>query len=261
VTERLDAAMSKEPPTTRIARSSAEDVFIRGKSLCGEIIGKMSFTQLVYFHVTGSEPTPAQVAVLDAGLVTLVEHGMTPSAVAARLTYTSAPEAMQAGVAAGLLGVGSLFVGTVEGCAALLERIVGAEAGMDQEAEAVAREHRDGKRRLPGFGHPEHRPDDPRTPCLFRVAEDQGVAGAHVDALRALGRAVDAVYGKHITINATGAFAAVLADAGLPVPILRGFALIARCAGLVGHIHEEQNDPTLDALWHAAAAAVPYDGD
>lgn len=250
-----------QDPRTRIARSSPEDVFIRGKSLCREIIGEMSFTELVYFHVTGREPTPAQVAVLDACLVTLVEHGMTPSAIAARLTYTSAPEAMQAGVAAGLLGVGSLFVGTVEGCAALLEAILEDGRSLPEAARAVAREHRQSKRPIPGFGHPEHKPDDPRTRRLFEVAEAEGVAGDHVAALKELGRAVDDVYGKHITINATGGFAAVLMDAGIPAAILRGFALIARCAGLVGHIHEEQDDPTLRAIWHAADAAVVHDGD
>jgi citrate synthase len=87
------------------------------------------------------------------------------------------------------------------------------------------------------------------------------VAGSHVAALRALAGAVDSAYGKHITINATGAIAASLGDCGLPAEIMRGFAVLARCAGLVGHAHEEQHRPAMRAIWEAAERAVPYDGD
>src|SRR5450631_3940837 len=104
--------------TTHIATATREDVFVRGKSLCSELIGKVSFTQMTYFQITGRMPSAGQTAVVDACLVALMEHGMTPSTIVARLIYSSAPEAVQAAVAAGLLGVGSVFVGTVEGCAA-----------------------------------------------------------------------------------------------------------------------------------------------
>ena len=245
--------------TTHIATATEQDVFVRGKSLCSELIGKVSFTQMTYFQITGRMPSPGQTAVVDACLVTLVEHGLTPSTIAARLTYSSAPEAVQAAVAAGLLGVGSVFVGTVEGCAALLGRIVAAGDGMAEEARRVAEEHRAARRAVPGFGHPLHKPDDPRSECILRVALEQGIAGRHVAALRALATAVDAAHGKHVTINATGAIAAALADAGVPVEIMRGFALIARCAGLVGHVHEEQRSPSLRPIWEAAERAVPYE--
>jgi citrate synthase len=82
-----------------------------------------------------------------------------------------------------------------------------------------------------------------------------------VEAVRLLSAAIDAAFGKHITLNATGAIAAVLADAGVPREILRGFALIARAAGLVGHVREEQQKPAMRAIWEAAEAAVPYDGE
>jgi citrate synthase len=245
--------------TTSIATSTADDVFIRDKSLCADLIGKVTFTEMTYFAVTGRTPSPAQTAVVDACLVTLMEHGLTPSAIATRLVYSSAPEAMQAAVAAGIAGVGSVFVGTVEGSAALLARIVAAE---DQaaEARAIAEEHRAARRAIAGFGHPVHRPDDPRPPRIFRVAEDAGIAGAHIAALRTLSAAVDAVYGKHVTINATGAIAAALGDAGVPAAIMRGFAILARCAGLVAHVREEQDKPAMRALWEAGERAVPYDG-
>ena len=218
----------------------------------------MSFTAMTYFHVTGRVPSPGQTAVVDACLVTLMEHGITPSVVAARVVQSSAPEAVQAAIAAGLLGVGSVFVGTVEGCAVLLDRIAAAPDAAD-EAQRVADEHRAARRAVPGFGHPLHKPDDPRTPCILAVAEDAGIAGAHLAALRVLAAAVDAAAGKHVTINATGAIAAALRDADVPAEILRGFAVLARCAGLVGHVLEEQRDPAMRAIWEAAERAVPYE--
>jgi citrate synthase len=183
-----------------------------------------------------------------------MEHGLTPSALAARLVYSSAPEAMQGAVAAGLLGVGSRFVGTVEGCAALLERIVAGE-----RPESIVAEHRAARAPLPGFGHDIHVPDDPRTPRLFEIARAHGVAGAHVAAVEALSAALDAALGRHITINATGAVAAALGDCGIPAAIMRGFALVARCAGLIGHVLEERERPAMQSIWEAAERAVPYD--
>ena len=224
-----------EKQTTSIATSTTDDVFIRDTSLCKELIGKVTFTELIYFQLLGRRPTRAQVAVLDACLVTLMEHGLTPSALATRLVYSSAEEAMQAAVAAGLLAVGSRFVGTTEGCGELIERIV--HAGDDGAAEArrIAVAHQSERKPIPGFGHPFHKPDDPRSPVLLELSREQGVAGAHV--------------------------AAVLGDAGVPRSILRGISLIARAAGLVGHVHEEQKKPAMRAIWEAAEAAVPYDGD
>jgi len=244
--------------TTQICTSSPSDITIRGKSLVDDLIGKLSFTEMIVFQMLGRMPTPAQVTVIDACLVALMEHGLTPSAIAARLVYSSAPEAMQGAVAAGLLGVGGRFVGTVEGCAALVARIAAApDAAVD--ARAVIAEHSATRTPLPGFGHDVHIPDDPRTPRLFEVAQRAGIAGAHVAALKLLSTELDAAKRRHITINATGAIAALLLDAEIPAPILRGFALIARCAGLVGHLHEEQRTPAMTDMWHAVERAVPYE--
>lgn len=251
--------MSSDPdaPTTSISSHSAADVFIRGRSLCQELIGQRSFTEMIYFQILGRMPTPDQVALIDACLVALMEHGLTPSVLAARLTYSSAPEALQGAVAAGLLGVGSRFVGSMEGCAALLQRIVAAEDGA-AEATRIAVEHRAARTPLPGFGHHIHKPDDPRAQRLLELARSRNVAGRYVAAVTALGAAVDATYGRHITINATGAIAAVLGDCGVPPEIARGFGLIARCAGLVGHLYEEHQAPAMRAIWEAAEEAVPY---
>src|SRR5262249_27746957 len=245
----------KPTPTTRIATSSADDIIVRGRSLPHELIGELRFTEMMFLQILGRVPSAGEVAVVDACLVALMEHGLTPSVLATRLTYGSAPEALQGAIAAGLLGVGSVFVGTVEGCAALLARIVAGES-----PEAIVAEHRVAKRSLPGFGHPVHIPDDPRTPRILGVARDRGVAGRHVKALIALAAALDAAWGRHVTTSATGAVAAALADCGVPAAIMRGFALIARCAGLVGHVHEEQERPAMRTIWEAAENAVPYTG-
>jgi citrate synthase len=246
----------RESPTTSIATSTPEDVFVRGKSLCTELIGQLSFTEMVFFQILGRMPTPAQTKVVDGCLVALMEHGLTPSALATRLVYSSAPEAMQGAVAAGLSAVGSLFVGTMEGCSRLLTRIAGAESVARQLVEDYRASHTP----IPGFGHPQHKPDDPRSTRLLSIVAEQGIAGSHVASLRVLSQAIDAAYGKHITINVTGAIAAALGDCGVPAEIMRGFAIITRCAGLVGHVHEEQQKPALRAIWQAAERAVPYDG-
>ncbi len=249
-----------ETQTTSIATHTNEDIFIRDKSLCRELIGKLTFTEMMFFQILGRVPTPGEAAVVDGCLVTLMEHGLTPSALAARLTYSSATEAMQGAVAAGLAGVGSLFVGTMEGCAALLDWML-KSSDMAGEAQRIAEDQHAAKGRIPGFGHHLHKPDDPRTPVLFALAREHGVAGRHIEAIGILSAAVDKAYGKHITINATGAIAAALGDCGVPVEIMRGFALISRCAGLIGHIREEQQKPAMRAIWEAAEAAVPYDGE
>jgi citrate synthase len=229
---------------TGLCTATPEDIVVRGRSLPRELIGKLTFTEMIYFHLTGRDATPAQRAVLDACLVALMEHGLTPSAIATRLTYGSAPEAMQGAVAAGLLGVGSTFVGSTEACALLLARIV---AAADPAAEVRAIVDRGG--RLPGFGHPLHRPVDPRTVALLALAREHGGYGPYCAALERLSAAVDAAAGRAIPVNATGAVAALIPDAGLPVAILRGIALISRCAGLVGHVREEQEEPQMRELW------------
>ena len=246
-----------EHQTTAIATSTTEDVFVRGKSLCKELIGKLTFTEMMFFQVLGRTPTPAETRVVDACLVTLLEHGLTPSALATRLVYSSSTEAVQPAIAAGLLAVGNQFVGTMDGAGKILDRLV-ASPDVHAEARRVAAEHKASLTPVPGFGHPLHKPDDPRALRLLEVARDAGVAGKYVRAVEALSRAVDEALGKHVTLNATGAVAALLGDCGVPQEIMRGFAVVARAAGLVGHVHEEQTKPAMRAIWESAERAVPY---
>jgi citrate synthase len=249
------------PPTTQLCRHTLETIELRGRDLVDGMVGHMSFTEALFRHITDRDAGPAETAITDAVLIVLMEHGLTPSAIATRMVYASAPEALQAGVAAGLLAVGSQFVGTMELTAALLAEIVDDPAGVEAAAGRIAQAHRAERRPMPGFGHHLHKPDDPRPPRLFAIAERHGVPGRHIAALKALGAAVDAAAGRHITINATGAVAAVLMEIGIAPEIMRGFAVISRSAGLVAHIAEEQQRPAARQIWAAAEEAVPYADD
>lgn len=251
---------SRTAPTTSIARSTPDKIFVRNIDLVDKLIGKISFTEMMLLHYSGQRPTAGQTRILDAALVTLMEHGLTPSAIATRLIYYSAPDALQAAVAAGLLGVGSTFIGTMEGCAGYLEEILAVpEAEQRARARAIVERHRQERRPIHGFGHPFHKPDDPRTPLLLSLAEEEGMPCRHVAALRLLSAEVDAAYGRHVTINATGAVAALLAEIGIPVGIMRGVATVSRAAGLVGHILEEQHRPSGAHIWKVVEEGIPYE--
>jgi citrate synthase len=251
---------SSPPPVTYIATHTNEAIYVRDRDLVDELIGKVTFTEMFLLHLLGRAPSKAEQTIVDAVLVTLMEHGFTPSVIAARMVAISSPEALQAAVAGGLLCVGSAFVGTMEEAAAVIAEVMSDPAGVDAGALAVARRHRAARSTLPGFGHHLHRPDDPRSPRLFAVAQEAGVPGRHIAALLALSRAVDEVYGRHITINATGAIAAVLGEIGIEAKIMRGIAVLSRAAGLVGHIREEQRHPTARRIWELAEEEVEYAG-
>jgi citrate synthase len=168
-------------------------------------------------------------------VVTLVEHGMTPSAMVARLTYLGAPEALQAAVASGLLGLGSVFVGSMEGVARILSEAVAS----GKDAKTVLAENK----RMPGLGHPIHKPLDPRTTRLFELARETGFYGKYCTLMQAVAKE------KNITLNATGAIGALACELGLDWKVVKGLGVMARAVGLVGHILEETRQPIAEALW------------
>ena len=246
---------------TKLATHKLDAIFLRDKNLVDDVIGKMSFTEAMFYHIVGTSPTRGQTAVLNAVLVTLMEHGLTPSAISTRLTYLSAPEAMQSAIAAGLLNVGGQFIGTMENTATLLAKIHSDPAGVEASCQQIVQQHKDAGKHMPGFGHHLHRPDDPRSPKLFAIAAAyEDIDQRPISTVKALGAVVDKIYGKHLTINATGATAAVLLGAGIPARIMRGFAVISRAAGLVAHVMEEQETPTGRAIWDLVDKCIPYTG-
>ena len=246
---------------TKLSTHRLNEIYLRDKNLVDDVMGKMSFTDAMFYHILGTHPTCGQTAVLDAVLVTLMEHGLTPSAISTRLTYLSAPEAMQSAIAAGLLNVGSQFIGTMENTATLLAQIHADPAGVEASCQHIVQKHKDSGKHMPGFGHHLHRPDDPRSPKLFAIAAAfDDVDQRPISTIKTLGSVVDKIYGKHLTINATGATAAVLMGAGIPARIIRGFAVISRTAGLVAHLMEEQEKPTGRAIWDLVDNSITYTG-
>ena len=245
-------------PVTSLCRHSNEAIFYRQNNLVDELMGQRSFTDVMFEQILGRRPGANESRMLDAVLVTLMEHGLTPSAIAARLVYMSSPENIQAGVSAGLLGVASQFIGTMEDCARLLESLCAA-ADPAQTAQELATHYREQRKAVPGFGHHLHKPDDPRAVKLLQLSQELGVAGQGLATLKLLAKAVDQAAGRHITINATGATAAVLHDMHVPVAAMRGIAVISRAAGLVAHLLEEQQRPSGRFIWDLVDKAIPFE--
>jgi len=247
------------PVKTHIATSNATSVTVRGHNLTTELMGQKSFTEMIYFLTVGRMPDPRHVPVLDVCLVSLMEHGWVPTSIITRMAIDSVPDEVQVAIAAGLLTVGPVFAGTMDGCAALLAEGIAHGGDLDEWCTQVVERHRAQKLTLPGFGHRAHKPDDPRTPTILQVARDQGCAGPHVDLLLRLGTAVDRIYGKHLTINATGAIAAVLLEIGMPADALRGIAVISRAGGLLGHVMEERRTHAAREIWRLTRENLPYE--
>jgi citrate synthase len=235
---------------TSLGVSDADSITLLGQDLAADLMGQISFGELALWLVTQQRPTTSQVRVFEAVLVALADHGFTPTAIAARLTYLSAPDSVQGALAAGLLGGGSRFLGVTEDAGRFLaDALAGAggppadDAGYDALALAAVQQARAERRLVPGLGHPVHKVSDPRTPVLIRIADEEGLRGPHLRLFEAIGRVHPQVLGRTLPLNGAGTCGAALADLGLPPSLLRGFALLARTAGLLGHLAEEQRHP------------------
>jgi citrate synthase len=255
---------SRPRPTTAIAHPTADRVVVRGFDLARDLIGSTTATDYFYLLITGSRPTAIQRAMLDACIVALAEHGLVPSVQAARMTYAASPEALQGAVAAGLLGAGSVILGSSEDTGHLLASIVRDAAAhnrpIDVSARAAVQELRDAGRPVPGVGHPLHREHDPRASALLAHAEAQGVRGPHTRALAAVVDAVPEIYGRRLVLNVSGAIPAVLLDVDFPARAIKGIPLIGRTMSLVAHLLEEQETPIGFRLADAAEREVDYSG-
>jgi citrate synthase len=253
---------------TSLGTSTADEIQLLGQDLTADLMGKVGFGELAFWLVTLRRPTPSETRVFEAVLVALADHGFTPTAIAARLTYLSAPDSLQGALAAGLLGGGSRFLGVTEDCGGYLHEVLGEhegelptdDAGWDELARAAVIRTREAKRLVPGLGHPVHKVQDPRTPVLIAIAEEEGLRGPHLRLFEAIGRVHEEVLGRRLPLNGAGVCGAALADLGLPVELLRGFALLARAAGLLGQLAEERRRPIgMDAYLTVDRNAVYVD--
>jgi citrate synthase len=261
--------MSQPSFPTSLGTSTEDRISLLGQDLANDLMGHVGFGELAMWLVTQQRPTPSQVRVFEAVLVALADHGFTPTAIAARLTYLSAPDSLQGAIAAGLLGGGSRFLGVTEDCGMFLADVLHRHAADvpadldDEDAwDAIAleavREARAAKRFVPGLGHPVHKRLDPRTPRLMQIADDEGLKGPHLRLFEAIGRVHAEVLGRQLPLNGAGVCGAALADLGLPVDLLRGFALLARAAGLLGQLAEERRRPIAMDVYMSVDRAATY---
>jgi citrate synthase len=253
---------------TSIGASDENTISLLGHDLADDLLGKVSFGELAFWLVAMRRPEPGELRLFEAVLVALADHGLTPSAIAARLTLAGAPEALQGALAAGLLGGGSRFLGVTEDCGRFLAGVLaehqatlpGPEdaAGWDEIARGAVRAAAAADRFVPGLGHPVHKAGDPRTPVILRIAAEERLRGPHLRLLEAIGRVHPAILGRNLPVNGAGVCGAALADLGFPVETLRGFALLARAAGLLGHLAEEARRPLGLHIYRDVESAARY---
>jgi citrate synthase len=240
---------------SRISQAYPDRVEVRGRDLTGDLMGRLTFTEYFHLLLTGDEPTEEQRFFLDVLLVAIAEHGLMPTNVAARMTLAADPGSLQGAVAAGILGAGPVVLGTSEECARLLEE---ARASSRGPREIVQEIHAAGGK-VPGFGHPVHKPLDPRAERILELAEARGVSGPHVDLARAFHDAIAEVWGKPLTMNVSMAIAAVMLDLGFPTAAVKAVPILARTAGLLAHLAEEQEHPIGFLMARAAEEAIEYE--
>jgi citrate synthase len=248
-------------PVTSLSRAYPDRVEVRGRDLTGDLMGRLTFTEYFHLLVTGEEPSEEQRFFLDLVLVALAEHGMMPTNVAARMTLAAAPDSLQGAVAAGILGAGSVVLGTSGACADLLQRMraeVAAGGDPAAVATAAAREIHAADGKVPGFGHPVHKPLDPRAGRILQLADERGVSGSHIALVRVLRDAVADAWGKPLTLNVSMAIAAVMLDLGFPSASVRAVPILARTASLLAHLAEEAEMPLGFYLASKADEAVEY---
>ena len=243
--------MKRKKLRSEMGWSTPDRIVVRGLDLA-DLIGNVSLGDFAFLELKGRLPSAEESKVFNAITITLVEHGMTPSTIAARLTHLGAPEALQGAVAAGLLGMGDRFGGPAEEVARMLQeslRDVGEDADLLTLAEGIVARQREAKRAVPGLGHPIHKPIDPRTPRLFEVAAANGFSGRYVELIQVVAEEATRSFGRELTVNATGAIGAIASELGFPWQICRGLAVMARAIGLVAHLQEEQSDPLATEIW------------
>lgn len=247
-----------KPTETHISTSDETSITVRGKDLVHDLVGHVTYTEMVYLLIQGRLPTRAETLILDACLVTLAEHGLTLNTLVARFVTSAVPDQTQVAMGASLMTVGDTFVGTMEGCADILQE--GVRKGGDARsycAEVVSR-YRTEKRAVPGFGHRFHKPDDPRSPRLLEIARQAGCEGRFINMLGVLAEEVDRVAGRHLTLNATGAIGALLLEIGFEPDVMRGLAVVSRSGGLVAHISEERKSGSARLIERLAKEHVDY---
>ena len=246
-----------------ICTSDDDSITVRGADLCGELIGHIGFSDYFHLLLTGQRPSPAASRVLEATLVAITEHGLVPSVQAARMTLAAAPDALQGAVAAGILGCGSVILGSSETAGRMFVDI-DQKAGPDGDLAAAAREVivalRAAGRAVPGYGHPLHKQRDPRVTRLFEVSRQAAGGQRFVEIAECVETLLPELTGRDLRLNVSAAIPAVLLGVGFPVEALKGVPILARTAGLIAHLAEELRNPIGFALSYQASREQIYTG-
>jgi len=236
-----------------IAWSAPDRIIIHGFNLCDELVGKVDFGQMTFLQIFARMPKDAnELRMFNAIMVILVEHGITPSSLSTRLTYSGAPESVQAAVAAGLLGLGSVFVGSLDQAAKMLQEAIPDPTNpgdLQALADSIVGDYLGRKAIIPGIGHPFHKPIDPRQVALFKVAKETGFYGPYAELITLIAAEAQKRTGKVLPVNVTAAMAAVVSQMGVSWRYCRGLAVAARAVGLVGHIIEEIRQPMAGEIY------------
>src|SRR5262245_22292449 len=226
---------------TAITRIQPNKVAVRGYDIA-DLMERVSFGAAVYLILTGELPSSAVARLMDAILVSSIDHGATPPSALSARTVASTGATLSASVAAGIMSINRHHGGAIEDCARQLKAIADRAArdsiSLQEAATHTLRTMNEAGERMSGFGHRVHT-KDPRTARLFELAREAGVDGVHMQAARAVEKAfADAK--KSLPINVDGAIGAILADLGMPPLVFNGIFMIARTPGLIAHVVEEQ---------------------
>ena len=250
------------PAVSHISQAHPDRVEVRGRDLTGDLMGRLTFTEYFHLLLTRDEPTEDQRYFLDLLLIAIAEHGMMPTNVAARMTLAADPGSLQGAVAAGILGCGPVILGTSEACAVLLEEAqarVATGAGPAEVAAEAARSVRAAGERLPGFGHPVHRPLDPRAERILELADERRVSGPHVALARHVRDAAAEAWGRPLTMNVAMPIAAVMLDLGFSPATVKSVPILARTASLLAHLAEERELPLGFRMAAGAEESIAYE--
>jgi citrate synthase len=226
--------------TTAISSVQPNELRLRGYRI-DELMGRVTFGQAVYLALKGELPSREVGRLMDAMLVSSIDHGATPPSALTAHTAASTGATMSASVASGVLCINRYHGGAIEGCMRLLsegiERLAGGGSAPVVASEILA-ELKAQKKRAPGFGHRIHT-DDPRTKRLLALAEELGVSGDGVKMARAFEQALEQSLGRRLPLNVDGALAALLVDLGFPPELGNAVFILARVTGLAAHAYEE----------------------
>ena len=246
------------PAITSICEAHADRIEVRGRDLTRDLMGRIGFTDYFHLLLTGREPTENQRFFLDLLLVAIAEHGLVPTVQAARMTLAADPGSLQGALAAGILGAGPVILGTSELCGKLLVELQQKEGEPRTVIRETLAEIRAAGGKLPGFGHPVHKPVDPRAERILALASERDVAGRYVRLALDIGAIAPEVWGKPLVMNVSMPIAAVLLDLDFAPSMVKAIPLLGRTASLLAHLAEERETPIGFTMAASGEAAVAY---